>query len=145
MNLLLAMNQRIRDEFSYTQRYERGVQSPDETLSLRSGSCRDFAVLMMECVRTLGIAARFVSGYIYVPDLEGGNVGGGATHAWMQAFLPGAGWIDFDPTNSIAGTRDLIRVGVAWKPEQVVPLSGSFTGPGGASQGMNVSVTVTRG
>jgi len=108
MKILLTMTQRIRDEFAYTQRWEEGVQTPDETLNNRTGSCRDFAVLMMEAVRCLGIAARFVSGYIFVPD-EAYGQGGGATHAWMQAYLPGAGWIDFDPTNSIAGNRDLIR------------------------------------
>ncbi len=109
---------------------EKGVQSPSETLDSRRGSCRDFAVLMMEAVRSLGLAARFVSGYIFVPGREaaGTTLGGGATHAWMQAYLPGTGWIDFDPTNSIVGNRNLIRVAVAWDPQQVLPLWGTFIG-----------------
>jgi transglutaminase-like putative cysteine protease len=96
---------------------------------------------MMEAARSLAIAARFVSGYIYVPN-DSDGVGGGNTHAWMQAYLPGAGWIDFDPTNSIVGNRNLIRVGVAWSPEQVMPLCGTYEGSVEAFAGMDVSVTV---
>src|SRR5690606_28751236 len=118
MKILTAMTRSIREELRYVRRIEKGVQSPEETLWARQGSCRDFAVLMMEAARSLGIAARFVSGYIFTPDAAG-LAGGGATHAWMQAYLPGAGWIDFDPTNSIVGNRNLIRVAVAWSPEQV--------------------------
>ena len=103
------------------------MQSPEETLLSRRGSCRDLAVLMMEGARSLGIAARFVSGYIFTPE-SSTFVGGGATHAWMQAYLPGAGWIDFDPTNSIIGNRNLIRVAVAWAPEHVLPLWGTYEG-----------------
>ena len=82
---------------------------------------------MMEAARSLGVAARFVSGYIFVPD-SSGLAGGGATHAWMQAYLPGAGWIDFCPTNSINGNRNLIRVAVAWTHDQVLPLWGTYEG-----------------
>ena len=141
MNLLRAMTRGIREQFIYTRRVEKGVQAPEETLRHRRGSCRDFAVLMMEAARALGVAARFVSGYIFVPD-SSGLAGGGATHAWMQAYLPGAGWIDFDPTNSIVGNRNLIRVGVAWTPDQVLPLSGTYLGSPEAFQGMDVAVTV---
>ncbi len=99
---------------------------------------------MMEAVRSLGLAARFVSGYIFVPGREaGGTVGGGATHAWMQTYLPGTGWIDFDPTNSSVGNRNLIRVAVAWDPKQVLPLWGTFVGPASSFLGMDVTVTVT--
>jgi transglutaminase-like putative cysteine protease len=142
MKILRAMTHGIRDQFTYHRRIEKGVQTPEETLRSRSGSCRDFAVLMMEAARSLGIATRFVSGYIFLPDSSGGN-GGGATHAWIQAYLPGAGWIDFDPTNSIVGNRNLIRVGVAWTPDQVLPLSGTYMGPPEAFQGMDVTVTVS--
>src|SRR6202040_3980685 len=121
-----------------------GVQSPGETLRLRSGSCRDFAVLMMEAVRSLGIAARFVSGYIVGseghPDAA---VGGGSTHGWMQAYLPGAGWVDFDPTNSIVGNRNLIRVAVAWDQRNALPLWGTFIGAASSFLGMDVHVRVT--
>ena len=142
MKMLRAMTRGIRDEFTYTRRVEKGVQTPDETLQSRKGSCRDFAVLMMEAARSLGVATRFVSGYIFTPKSSGLS-GGGATHAWLQAYLPGAGWIDFDPTNSIIGNRNLIRVAVAWSPEHVLPLWGTYAGPPGAFLGMDVSVTVT--
>ena len=146
MGLLLAMTRGIKDECRYLQRVEKGVQSPGETLRRRSGSCRDFAVLMMEAARSLGVAARFVSGYIFVPDTAGGAVvGGGATHAWMQAYLPGAGWVDFDPTNDIVGNRNLIRVAVAWDQRNALPLWGTFVGPPSCVRGMEVTVSVSEG
>ncbi len=142
MKMLRAMTSGIRNEFHYTRRSEKGVQSPEETLRLGRGSCRDFAVLMMEACRSLGVAARFVSGYIFTPN-SSGLAGGGATHAWVQAYLPGAGWIDFDPTNSIIGNRNLIRVALAWAPEQVLPLWGTYAGPPNAFLDMDVTVAVT--
>jgi transglutaminase-like putative cysteine protease len=142
MKVLTAMTHGIREQLEYTRRIEKGVQTPEKTLQSKRGSCRDFAVLMMEGARSLGIAARFVSGYIFTPNRSGLS-GGGATHAWMQAYLPGAGWIDFDPTNSIIGNRNLIRVAVAWAPEQVLPLWGTYEGPPGSFLGMDVTVTVS--
>jgi transglutaminase-like putative cysteine protease len=96
-------------------------------------------------VRALGLAGRFVSGYVYVPWADNGdrNVGGGATHAWMQTYLPGAGWMEFDPTNGIVGTRDLIRVAVVRDPSQAVPVSGTWTGAPTDYLGMEVDVKVT--
>ena len=135
------MTSGIREQFVYSRRSEKGVQTPEETLRHGRGSCRDCAVLMMEAARSLGLAARVVSGYIFTPN-HSGLAGGGATHAWMQAYLPGAGWIDFDPTNSIIGNRNLIRVAVAWAPEQVLPLWGTYEGSPGAFLGMDVTVTV---
>ena len=144
MSLLHSMTRGIKGEFEYLRRSEKGVQSPAETLRLRSGSCRDFAVLMMEAVRSLGIAARFVSGYIFLPEgKRAAAVGGGATHAWMQAYLPGAGWVDFDPTHSIVGNRNLIRVAVAWDQRNALPLWGTFVGPATSFRGMDVDVSVT--
>jgi transglutaminase-like putative cysteine protease len=145
MDLLRSITLGIRKDFSYRRRSEKGVQSPSETLASRRGSCRDFAVLMMEAVRSLGLAARFVSGYIFVPGRQsaGTTLGGGATHAWMQTYLPGTGWIDFDPTNSIVGNRNLIRVAVAWDPQQVLPLWGTFIGAASSFTGMDVTVSVT--
>jgi transglutaminase-like putative cysteine protease len=144
MSLLRSITLAIKDEFVYTRRSEKGIQSPDETLQSRRGSCRDFAVLMMEATRSLGLAARFVSGYIFVPNLESGRAaGGGATHAWMQVYLPGAGWVDFDPTNSTIGNRNLIRVAAAWDPRLVLPLWGTFVGSASSFLGMDVTVTVT--
>jgi transglutaminase-like putative cysteine protease len=144
MALLQAMTFGIKNEFAYLRRSEKGVQRAEETLRLRSGSCRDFAFFMMEAVRSLGLAARFVSGYIFVPEENrAATVGGGATHAWMQVYLPGAGWVDFDPTNSIVGNRNLIRVAVAWEPGQALPLWGSFIGAASSFVEMDVEVGVT--
>jgi transglutaminase-like putative cysteine protease len=142
VKLLTAITHGIRAQFTYNRRPEKGVQSPTHTLNTKRGSCRDFAVLMIEACRSLGIAARFVSGYIFVPN-SSGIAGGGATHAWMQAYLPGAGWVDFDPTNSIIGNRNLIRVAVAWTPDQVLPLWGTYDGPADAFLDMDVTVNVT--
>jgi len=139
--LLAAMTQAIKERFTYVSRHEMGTQDPLETLRLGSGSCRDFAVLMMEAVRSLGLAARFVSGYLYVP--EHGGVGGGATHAWLQVSVPGAGWIELDPTNGVVGNRDLIRVAVVRDARYAVPLSGTWTGFPSDFLGMDVSVSVT--
>jgi transglutaminase-like putative cysteine protease len=142
--LLRRMTRAIKDEgFKYTARVERGCQSPVETLRLRSGSCRDFALLMMEAARALGLAARFVSGYIYIPMLDPQHVGGGATHAWVQIYLPGTGWMEFDPTNGIVGNRDLIRVAVVRDPSQAIPVSGTWTGAPADYRGMEVDVKVS--
>ncbi len=142
--LLDAMTSGIKEQFVYLRRTEKGVQTPVETLERGSGSCRDFALLMMEAVRALGLAARFVSGYIFVPQSRpAATLGGGSTHAWMQVYLPGAGWVDFDPTNSIVGNRNLIRVAVAWDPAHALPLWGSFIGSATSFLGMDVTVSVT--
>ena len=146
--LLTAMTQRIRRQFTYRARHEPGVQPPAKTLHLGTGTCRDFAVLMMEAARCLGLAAPLVSGYIYVPSRDrpsDGNRGGGNTHAWLQVYLPGAGWVEFDPTNAIVGTRDLIRVAAVRDPSQAVPLSGSWMGNAGDCLGMEVAIRVTTG
>lgn len=142
--LLMTLCYGIHDGFSYARRLQHGTQSPIETLQLRRGTCRDFALLMMEAARSLGLAARFVTGYIYVPDRDGSiTLGGGSTHAWCQIYLPGAGWVEFDPTNGIVGNRDLIRVGVARDPRQAVPLWGSYNGSASDFEGMSVQVNVT--
>ncbi|WP_158816922.1 transglutaminase family protein [Methylocapsa sp. S129] len=144
--LLMTMTYAIKEGFSYERRTERGIQSPLQTLARRRGSCRDFAALMMEAARTLGFAARFVSGYLYVPDRDSGEqyLGGGSTHAWCQVYLPGAGWVEFDPTNGIVGNRDLIRVAVTRDVRQAIPLSGSYFGSAADEEGMVVSVNVRR-
>jgi transglutaminase-like putative cysteine protease len=142
--LLTAMTRAIKERFTYISRHEIGTQDPIETLKLGSGSCRDFAVLMIEAVRSLGLAARFVSGYLYVPEYRGGGrVGGGATHAWLEVYIPGAGWIEYDPTSGVVGNRDLIRVAVVRDARQAVPLSGTWTGFPSDFLGMDVSVSVT--
>ncbi len=143
-DLLRAMTLGVRESFSYRKRHERGTQHPLDTLQTKSGTCRDFALFMIEALRRLGIAARFVSGYIFIPrEGESNHVGGGATHAWVQAYLPSAGWIEFDPTNGILGSRDLIRVAVARDPSQALPLHGTYRGTPDAFREMNVSIEVT--
>jgi transglutaminase-like putative cysteine protease len=142
--LLTAITQTIKGEFRYAARDAEGVQTPSETLRLGSGTCRDFALLMIETARALGLAARFVSGYLYSPAIDGNNnIGGGATHAWVQIYLPGAGWTEFDPTNGIVGNRDLIRVAVVRDPAQAIPISGSWTGNPSDFLGMTVQVKIT--
>ena len=143
--LLMTLTSAIKESFVYVRRSEAGTHDPVLTLKLGYGSCRDLALLMMEAVRALGLAARFASGYLYVPSRdEPAVVGGGSTHAWCQVYLPGAGWVEFDPTNGIVGNRDLIRVAVARDPHQAVPLSGSWFGKAEASLGMTVEVSVRR-
>lgn len=139
--LLMTLTYAIKERFTYNKRIEMGTQDPVTTLQQRAGSCRDFAVLMMEAVRALGLAARFVSGYLYVPA-DDTHVGGGNTHAWCEVYLPGAGWVEFDPTNGIIGSRDLIRVAVARDPRQAVPLHGTWYGEAGDALGMSVEVDV---
>ena len=146
LELLMAMTRRIRDEFSYSRRGETGTRLPTQTLELRSGTCRDYALLMMEAVRSLGLAARFVTGYLYDESLIVGSsdlVGGGETHAWLQVYLPGAGWVEFDPTNALIAGRNLIRVAVARDPSQAISLSGTYFGSPDDDLGMTVEVTVS--
>jgi transglutaminase-like putative cysteine protease len=134
-----ALTHAIKGGFTYTRRAEHGTQEPVATVRMGRGSCRDFALLMMEAVRSLGLAARFVSGYLYVPSRDGPeNIGGGSTHAWCQVYLPGAGWVEFDPTNGIIGNRDLIRVAVARDPSQAIPLSGTYGGSPKDELGMTI-------
>lgn len=142
--LLMTLCYAIREGFTYQRRSEHGTQPPLITLRSRRGSCRDFALLMMEAVRALGFAARFVTGYIYVASRDGQpRLGGGSTHAWCQVYLPGAGWVEFDPTNGIVGNHDLIRVAVARDPSQAIPLSGTYYGKASDDLGMSVQVNVT--
>jgi transglutaminase-like putative cysteine protease len=142
--VLMTLCCAIQESFGYRRRLEAGTQTPLQTLQSRHGSCRDFAVLMIEAARSLGFAARFVTGYIYVADRDGApNLGGGSTHAWCQVYVPSAGWVEFDPTNGIVGSRDLIRVAVARTPAQAIPLSGSYVGTSSDSSGMKIQVNVT--
>ncbi len=145
--LLVEMTRFIRATMHYRARFIRGVQTPYDTLRLTSGCCRDFATLMIEAVRHLGYAACFVSGYLYTPWLDNGaqrRVGAGSTHAWLQVYLPGAGWIPFDPTNNLIGGTDLIRVGVARHASHALPVTGTWNGFAGDYLGMEVDVQVRK-
>ena len=129
----------------YQSRDDEGTQSPIETLDRGWGSCRDFAVLFAEATRSLGFGARIVSGYLYNPDAAlAGSADAGSTHAWAEVYLPGAGWITFDPTNRSVGGFNLIPVAVARDIGQVMPVSGSFVGMTGAFRDMAVAVVVSR-
>jgi transglutaminase-like putative cysteine protease len=143
LDFLTRVNRAIHQDFIYGERPELGVQSPGETIARGAGTCRDFAWLMIEALRRLGYAARFVTGYLYSPkaDLPGAYVGAGATHAWCDVFLPGLGWMEFDPTNGIAESSDLIRVGVTRTPEEAAPIAGSIIGdPGWCEMSVHVEV-----
>jgi transglutaminase-like putative cysteine protease len=137
------MTHGIRETFAYRKRHEHGTQHPLDTLQTGAGTCRDYALLMIEALRQLGIAARFVSGYLFLAgDRVNGYLGGGSTHAWVQVYLPSAGWIEFDPTNGIVGSRDLIRVAVARDPRQAIPLHGVYLGAADAFREMEVNINV---
>ena len=138
--LLDRLNRIINNEFKYMIREEPGVQSPEQILSSRSGSCRDYATLFIEACRFLGLASRFVSGYSHVPGL---GAGGASTHAWAEVYLPGPGWKGFDPTaGELTGNRH-IPVAVARHPEMAPPVAGSFIGPKGPLPTLSVEVQVT--
>lgn len=138
--MLTDMTSAIKQEFTYLPRYQKGTQSPLETLERKTGTCRDYAMLMIEAVRALGLAARFVSGYVYNPAGRRRRLGGGNTHAWVRVYLPGSGWVEFDPTNAIIGTSGLIRVAVARDIYQAIPVSGTWSGFPGSFLGMDVAV-----
>ena len=144
--MLLSMAEAIKADLKYELRDEEGTQTPDQTLGKGSGSCRDYALLMMEAVRRLGMAARFVSGYLYDPSLDNGTdegvIGAGATHAWLDVYLPGAGWVPFDPTNAVVRADNLIRVAFARDPKLAAPLTGSWFGDTADYAGMEVEVAV---
>jgi transglutaminase-like putative cysteine protease len=142
---LARLSQEIHAGFGYSVRYEEGTQSPAQTLSLRSGSCRDLAWLFIEAVRRLGYAARFVSGYLHNShnDDPSNRAAVGLTHAWAEVFVPGDGWVEFDPTNALVADPHLIRVAVARVPWDASPVAGSFVGPMGAQISLSVGVEIT--
>lgn len=143
LSLLKDMCAGVAEKISYQSREMEGTQSPTQTLELGRGSCRDFAVLFVEATRSLGFGARIVSGYLYDPDRNKlGSVGSGSTHAWTEVFVPGAGWITFDPTNRSVGGFNLVPVAVARDIRQAMPVSGSFVGTTDSFQGMWVEVVV---
>ncbi len=128
---LIGVTRAIKQSFGYEVREEPGTQPPLETLERGTGSCRDYALFMMEAVRSVGLAARFVSGYLYDAAIDGKAsdvTGAGATHAWVQVYLPGAGWVEFDPTNGSYGGANLIPVAVARDPSHAMPVSGTYEG-----------------
>lgn len=140
LSLLKDLNSGILGSVIYRVRDEEGTQTPDETLDLASGSCRDIAALFIEATRHLGFGARAVSGYLYDPD--GAAADGGSTHAWAEIFLPGAGWVAFDPTHQRMGSAQLVTVAVARSNRQIMPVTGSYVGEASDALSMEVSVDV---
>lgn len=144
LSLLKDMNAGVAASISYQSRDDERTQGPLETLERGWGTCRDFAVLFVEAVRSLGFGARIASGYLnnFDPSVVGSQ-GGGSTHAWAEVYLPGAGWIAFDPTNRSLGGANLIRIAVARNIDQASPISGSFVGAASDFLGLDVSVSVS--
>ena len=141
--LVADMTKTIKRTFTHAARHEKGTQDPDRTLELARGSCRDVAVLMIAALRSLGIAARFVSGYLHLADDDDDDLTGGNTHAWLQVYLPGPGWVDVDPSSGRVGNRDLVRVAVVHEPRQAIPLQGTWIGKRSDHVAMKVAVKVT--
>lgn len=138
-NMLMMLNQYISNQFRYQMREEPGVQSPAYTLEHQSGSCRDFATLLIEACRCLGLASRFVSGYLHAPATEEGHA---STHAWVEVYLPGTGWKGFDPTSGEVTSSKHIAVAVARNPIDVPPIAGSYIGLDSNKPTMLVDVKV---
>ncbi|MFN6999589.1 MAG: transglutaminase N-terminal domain-containing protein [Elioraea tepidiphila] len=143
-DLLVAITRAIQAEFRYESRDAEGTNSPVTTLETGRGACRDLSLLMMEAVRSLGLAARFVTGYLCEAG-GAGAVGGGATHAWVAVYVPGAGWVEYDPTNGLVAGQNLIRVGSTRTPEQAVPVGGGYIGEATDFEALAVDVTVQVG
>ena len=143
LSLLKDLSVGVSEAVRYQSREDEGTQTPIETLNCGWGSCRDFAVLFTEAARMLGFGARIVSGYLYNPNQQSvGSSDAGSTHAWAEVFVPGAGWITFDPTNCSVGGFNLIPVAVARDIRRTIPVSGSFVGSAGAFAEMSVEVLV---
>ncbi|WP_027171069.1 transglutaminase family protein [Methylobacterium sp. 10] len=144
LSLLKDINSGVGNAITYQAREDEGTQAPSQTLLLGAGSCRDLATLFVEAVRSLGFGARVVSGYLHDPTRTLlGSADAGSTHAWAEVYLPGAGWVTFDPTNRSVGGANLIPVAVARDIRQAMPVTGSFIGPSEAFLDMSVAVSVT--
>jgi transglutaminase-like putative cysteine protease len=139
--LLVDLTQAINRNFKHVARHEKGTQDPTMTLQIGSGSCRDLAMLMIAALRSLGIAARFVSGYLNLDD-DDDRLTGGNTHAWAQVYVPGPGWVDFDPSSGVVGNQNLVRVAVVREPREAIPLQGTWVGTASDHLAMKVAVKV---
>jgi transglutaminase-like putative cysteine protease len=143
LSLLKDVCAGVSNQIGYQSREEEGTQPPQQTLDRGWGSCRDFAVLFAEAARSLGFGARIVSGYLYNPTQDmAGSAAAGSTHAWAEVYVPGAGWITFDPANRSVGGFNLIAVAVGRDIRQIMPVAGSFVGAADAFTGMAVEVSV---
>ena len=139
---LVALNTLLHQTLRYQRRDESGIQPSLTTLRLGSGSCRDYAVLFIELCRTLGIAARFVSGYLYDPEADSPSAG--AMHAWTEVYLPGGGWKGMDPTHGIWCDDAFIPVAHAAVAESINPIQGSYYHPTPVHHELSASVLVEK-
>lgn len=142
LELLMQLNRELRDQISYRERLTSGVQLAEETIRQRCGTCRDFALLMVQACRALGFAARFVSGYLFDASVPPGEPAG-SLHAWAEVFLPGAGWKGLDPTHAILADAHFVPVAVGRNPDNLAPVVGSFWGEPGIRATMDTIVEVT--
>jgi transglutaminase-like putative cysteine protease len=147
-DLLVGMTQTIRRTFKHVSRHENGIQDPVRTLELGTGSCRDLTALMIAALRSRGFAARFVSGYLHLgqdgnQDDDRDDDAGGNTHAWAQVYVPGPGWVDFDPSGGVVGNQNHIRVAAVHHPREAIPLQGTWFGNATDHRAMKVAVKVT--
>lgn len=146
--LLTDISNGVAAQITYEERWDEGTLAPVETLQRGNGSCRDFAALFVDAVRSLGFGARIVSGYLYDPggadSSVRGTAGAGSTHAWAEVYVPGAGWIMFDPTNRSVGGFNLIPVAMTRHIRQAMPIAGSFVGDPASFEGLDVEVSVTQ-
>jgi len=141
-DLLVDMTQTINRTFKHVARHEKGIQDPARTLQLMSGSCRDFSMFMIAALRSLGFATRFVSGYLHLADDDDDLITGGNTHAWVQVYVPGPGWVDFDPSSGMVANGNLVRVAVVHEPSEAIPLQGTWIGTASDHLAMKVAVKV---
>lgn len=140
LDFLLALNESVASGFGYARREEPGIQTPAQTLQSRAGSCRDFALLFIEAARHMGLAARYVSGYLCGTDDQSPDVASDATHAWAEIYLPGGGWKGFDPTSGILAADLHVRVAAVRNPAQATPIHGSYIGDASLFNGMEATV-----
>ena len=146
LSLLTRLCSSVYQSHTYNRREEMGIQTPDQTLELKSGSCRDFALLFMAACRELKLACRFVSGYLYVPSSGNSSESrsDNSMHAWCEVYLPGAGWKGFDPTHGIMTGDFYIPVAVTSFPETVNPVQGSYLFPSQVSSTMTADVSIQK-
>lgn len=140
LKFLLTLNEFIAANFAYGRREEPGFQSPAETLTLGTGCCRDFALLLMEAAKHMGLAARYVSGYLCNLEQDENEIAANATHAWTEIYLPGAGWKGFDPTSGILAASLHVPVARTRSPDQATPIRGSYLGEASLFKGMSVCI-----
>lgn len=141
---LIALNGAVHSALTYTRREEQGIQSAAETLAQGSGSCRDYAVLLIELCRALGLAARFVSGYLYDPVAPGAIPQDPSMHAWAEVYLPGAGWRGLDATRGIFCDDAFVPVAHAALAESVNPIQGTFYGPGSVTSQLTTTLSIEK-